>query len=178
MKKFVIVALCLLLLTVVAQVQAQGLTGKNAITGAAAWVNVSADDEDVSATLFSAGYSRFINENLELKADLIYARAELDDDDLSAWMIAPAVAWNFTPKTPSAIVPYVGVGAVFASIDTGHDDDTSFNFEAFAGARFFIGGDYCNASKAVFLEYRYSNVELFDEDANVNLLWAGIEFIL
>jgi|GEM_PF-6378741 len=102
------------------------------------------------------------------------AKAELDGDDASAWIVAPAVVWNFTPKVPSAIVPYVGVGAAFASVDASGDSDSSINFEAFAGSRSFIGGDYCTSDKAVFVEYRYTQIDLFDSSANLNMVWTGI----
>lgn len=174
MKKFVVFGLCLVLLLGAVQAFGQGLTGKNEISGAGAWIRASADGEDLTATLIGAAYGKYINENLQAKVDFIYASGDIDDDDLSAWIIAPALVWNFTPKTPSAIVPYVGVGLAYASIDTPGDSDNSFAVEYFGGAKFFIGGNYDCANKNVFVEFRHTSIDLFGEDATLNMLWTGI----
>lgn len=176
MKKFVVFGLCLVLLLGAVQAFGAGLTGKNEISAAAAWVKASANGNDITATLFGAAYGKYINENLEAKLDVIYAKADMDGS-MSTWLVGPAVLWNFTPKVPSAIVPYVGVGGLWANIDTGKSSDSSFNFEYMAGVKFFIGGNYDCADKNVFVEFRHANVDLFGEGATINMVWTGISTI-
>lgn len=172
MKKFVVIGLCFVLLLGAVQAFGAGLAGKNEISAAAAWVQATGDI-DVTATLVGVSYGKYINQNLEPKLDVIYAKAEFDGDDMSAWIIAPALLWNFTPKVPSAIVPYVGVGAAFASVDAG-GSDTSTAVEYMAGVKFFIGGNYDCADKNVFVEFRHTNVDIFGGGDTINMVWTGI----
>ena len=154
----------------------EGLDGRSEIMAAGAWVDANADGS-MKATLLGLSYGKFINSNLELQGTLIYGKVSTDNDtDASAFIIAPAVAYHFIPKNASATVPYVGAGLVYATADNGDDSDTSFKPEFFAGAKFFIGGDYETAKTAAFLEYRYTNVDIGDDNANVNMLWGGLSF--
>lgn len=174
MKKIVVLGLCLVLLLGAVQVMAAGLAGKNEISAAAAWVRASNDDgpESISATLVGAAYGRYITENFEIKLDVIYA----DSEGMSAWVIGPAAIWNFTPKVPSSVVPYIGVGALWANIDA-DGTDSSFNLEYMAGVKLFIGGTYDCADKNVFVEYRHSDIEMFGGGADVDMVWTGISTI-
>ena len=174
MRKYVVLGLCLVLLLSAVQAFGAGLTGKNEISAAAAWVKVSEDggNGEITTTLVGASYGRYISENLEFKLDAIYANFEMGGD-VNAWLIGPAVAWNFTPQTPSSVIPYIGVGALYANIEVS-GSDSSLNLEYFAGAKFFIGGDYTTANKAAFLEYRHTNVSMFDTNVKLDLVWAGL----
>ncbi len=170
MKKYVVFALCLVLLFGAVQAYAEGLTGKNEITAAAAWVRLSNPDGpgEMSATLFGAAYGRYFTENLEAKLDVIYASAE----GLSAWIVGPAVVWNFTPKVPSSVVPYIGLGGLWTDVE----GDSNFELEYIAGAKFFIGGNYDCANKNVFVEYRRSKIG-YAGGADLDMVWTGISTI-
>ncbi len=177
MRKYVVLGLCLVLLLSAVQAFGAGLTGKNEISAAAAWVKVSEDggNGEITTTLVGASYGRYISENLEFKLDAIYANFEMGGD-VNAWLIGPAVAWNFTPQTPSSVIPYIGVGALYANIEVS-GSDSSLNLEYFAGAKFFIGGNYDCASSNIFVEYRHSDVDIFGGGADINMVWTGISTI-
>lgn len=157
-------ALCLLHGATMAE---EGFQGRNELQFSAAWMDV----EDVSVTFLAGKYARQVTPILDLGLELMFidgsVDADFEDDDASLWAIAPSVALNFPSKIDSRTVPYVGAG--FYHVDG--DGDSESGFQAFAGAKFFIGGDYRTASHAFFVEYRHIN-GLFD--ANLNSIAVGI----
>jgi hypothetical protein len=137
-----------------------GFAGKSEINFAAAWVHVAGE----SVTLGGVNYGKFFTPNVEGQIGVLYAKISGID---SMYAIAPAVSYSFVSPTTTNIVPYVGAGWAFFRA-FGNSDNS---FEAFAGGKFFLGGDYKTSKSAVFLEYRYIN-DIAGE--KVNTVWTGI----
>ena len=171
-KKAALLIVVALVLGAASATQAEeGMLGRNEVSFAGTWAELSVGGASVSATLFTAKYGRFVTPNIEPQLGLFYAKLDIGGGgDLSGWGITPAVSYNFVSEESTNIVPYVGVGWYFLDSD---DLGLSENgLTAFAGARFFVGGEnYATSSHAFFLEYRYMNGV---GPANVNSVLAGI----
>jgi|WetSurMetagenome_2_1015567.scaffolds.fasta_scaffold258887_1 hypothetical protein len=180
MKSKIALVLCLvfllaLLSACLADQTGTGLEGRNELMAAGAWAQVGSGDNDIKGTVIGVNYGKFIDPNLEVQLGTIYAQGDFEGDSAHAWLLTPGVAYHFVPKTPSAIVPYVGVGAAYAQVKGEGDSDSSTKLQYFGGAKFFIGGNYDTANKAVFLEYRHTDVGLFGESAKLDMVWAGLD---
>jgi outer membrane protein W len=180
MKSSVVVVLCVafllgLLSACFADDMTTGLNGRNELMAAATWTKIGSGDNDVKATLVGINYGKFIDPNIEVQLGTIYANADFQGDSVNAWVLTPGVAYHFVPKTPSAIVPYAGVGIAYARIKGLGESDSSTKFQYFGGAKFFIGGNYNTANKAVFVEYRHTDVSLFGDNAKLDMVWAGLD---
>jgi hypothetical protein len=118
-----------------------------------------------SQATISASYGVFVWPNVELKAGVSYYCMSAPDEvdpygsgGWSSWSIAPSIAYHFLPKRGSVVVPYAGIGATY------YGQSNSFYYGGsgrrptigftFAGAKFFLGGDYTKARHAIFLEGR------------------------
>jgi outer membrane protein W len=157
----------------------EGLNGRSELMAAAAWVKASESGDSITGTVLAGTYGQFITPELEVQLTTMYATADIFDGDVSAWVLAPAVAYHFIPADEAAsIVPYVGAGLAYASVKGGDESDSSTKLQYFAGAKFFIGGSYKTANKAVFLEYRHTNIELWSADVKTDIVWAGISCFL
>lgn len=163
MKRFGIVML-LLVCCIAGAASAQGLQGRSELQFAAAWVDVA----DLSATFVGVDYAKYISNNVDLELGFLFADADFGGADTSAWAIAPAIAYNFVSENTTNTVPYVGGGFYFFD---GDDLDSETGIQAFAGIKFFQGGDYRTANRAFFAEYRYLN-DVAGE--NVNTVFLGI----
>jgi len=183
MRMCIVAGLCALLLISAIPVFAddgEGLAGKSEIMAAAAWAKVTAGSDSGTLTLAGATYGKFLNSNVEAQLGIIYAQVtDLPDigGDIKATMLTPAVAYHFLSGEGSSTVPYIGAGAVYARLTSGGTTETSTKAQYFAGVKLFIGGDYTTANKAVFLEYRRTNVELEGANSTVDMVWAGISTI-
>lgn len=165
MKKLAICLVCIvLLLSVVATAFAQGMMDKKELEFAAAWAKIS----DLDATLLLANGGKFLNPNLELQATVLYAKIE----DLNIWAIGPMAVYHFFPTTPSSSVPYVGAGFYYASASDGSDINHT-DWQAVAGVKSFIGGDYTQSNRAWFAEFRYIH-NIMDSDENISSIMVGI----
>lgn len=179
MKRSAVLLVCILLLVGIvslscAQPTDQGLKDRSELMGAAAWVKASADGHELKGTILGVNYGKFVTRETEVQLATIYANVDAGGT-MSALVLAPGVAYHFLPtEGTTATVPYIGAGAAFARIKGEGDSDNSMKLQYFAGAKFFIGGDYSTANKAVFVEYRHTNVNLFDEDVKLDLIWAGL----
>lgn len=159
-KNVMLFVLAAMLLSSVAFAQDDmGMKGKTELSFAAAWADIAESD----LTIVGVNAGHFFTPNWQAGLGALY----LDLDGEDAWALAPFVAYNFINESTTNMVPYVGVGYYFIDIE----DDNESGFEAFAGARFFVGGDYKCANRAFFLEYRYLN-DVADE--NVSTVMAGI----
>jgi outer membrane protein W len=104
----------------------------------------------------------------------IYGSIDMDGS-ANALVLAPGVAYHFIPQnSAAAVVPYVGAGLAYGRVDGFGDSDSSMKLQYFVGAKCFIGGDYKTSNKAVFIEYRHTNIDLFDTDIKLDLVWAGL----
>jgi outer membrane protein W len=180
LRKYVVLGLCLMIVAAAASYVAAdtSLMGRNEIMAAGAWVDGDADGDSVSATIIGVNYGHFVSDKWELQAGLIYADADLDGPNVSATIFAPAAVYHFVPEKPSAIVPYLGLGLAYGHVNGFGDSDSSLKPMYLLGAKFFIGGDYTKANKCVFLEYRNTDIDMFDTDIDVNMVWSGISVFL
>jgi len=178
MKSSIVVLLCVVLLAGIvsaglADATGPGLNGRSELMAAGALVKASAEGEDINVTLLGANYGKFVNANIEVQLAAIYARLSAGGS-MSAWVLAPGVVYHFLPRNPSSTVPYVGAGLAYARIAGDGDSESSAKFQYFGGVKLFIGGDYTTANKTVFIEYRHTNVELFDTNVKLDMLWTGL----
>jgi len=150
------------------------LEDKSELMAAGAWIDTS---EDLSGLVLGVGYGKFIDPNLEIKLDLLYGNVDFDGEDIDALVLAPAAVYNFVPETPSATVPYLGLGGAYARVSGDGESEDSLKLQYFAGAKFFIGGDYETANKALFLEYRHTGIEFFGEEVDLDMVWGGLTCI-
>lgn len=168
MQKVLLVVLAALVLSVPAYAQETGLMDKNEVQLAAAWADVA----DVSATLLAAHYGRFITPNIQAQLGVIWADIDFEGSNVSAFAIAPAIAYYFIGENTTNIVPYLGVGYYFLNADAAEEGSINENgLEAFGGVKFFVGGDYLTSNRAFFVEYRYLN-DVFGD--NVSAVMVGI----
>ncbi len=168
-KVILLVCASLLLVSLAPATMAQddeGLKDKFELQAAAAWASVA--DIDVTALAFNAG--KFLTRELEAQLGFLYLRGDLGGGSASLWAIAPAAVYNFVPKTPSSVVPYVGLGWYYLNGDSGSYETDENGLHFFVGAKFFLKGDYKTSNQAIFLEYRRLQ-DVFDQ--NIDLVWAG-----
>jgi len=182
LKKLMIVMACVLLLVLVGQCafaqDTTGLKGRTEIQAAGAWLKTEVGSRKPEVTVIGGNYGTFIAPKIELQGALIYGNAKgLGSTTGHAWLIAPAALYNFVPETPSATVPYIGAGFTYANVSGGGESNDSFKLQYLAGVRFFLGGDYATSNKAVFIEYRHTNVD-FGNNAKVDMIWTGISTFL
>lgn len=175
MKKALTLILCVLMLVTVAAAYAEntGLAGKNEVMGAATWLKASNGGDDVKVTILGTSYGKYFTNNWEGQLGFIYAKVE----DEKAWLIAPAAVYNFTPKQPSSTVPYLGVGLAYAKVDDGGDSDSSTKLQYFGGCKFFLGGNYDTSTKSIFIEYRRTNLDMYDDSIDVDMIWSGLNVV-
>lgn len=182
LKTIVFSVLCVLLLGIIGQCafaqDGTGLMGRSEIQAAGAWLKTDSGGDDPELTLLSVNYGTFIAPKWEIQGSLIYANAKgVGSSSAHAWLVAPAAIYHFVPETPSATVPYIGAGFAYADVADSDGSNNSLKLQYMAGVKFFIGGDYTNANKAVFLEYRHTEVE-FANSAKVDIIWAGFATFL
>jgi len=178
-KRLIILTLCLLVLVSTACLaDGYGLKGRSEILAAGAWLKADAGEDDLTVTAIAANYGYFITKNWELQAGLIYADGDAGDLDGNALLFAPAAVYHFVKDTPTSTVPYLGAGFIYGNIDGGDESDSSFELQFMAGAKFFIGGDYTQSNKAIFVEYRHTNVDMFEGSADIDAIWTGISVFL
>jgi len=157
-----VIAMLMLSSASYAAIEQTGLMEKTEVQGAFAYLDVA----DISATLLALRAGKFVTPNLEVTLGFMWGSIE----DLDILGVAPEVAYHFISENTTNIVPYVGVGWWYFDISNGGSfDDNGFDF--FAGAKFFMDGDYNTSNHAVFAEYRYMN-DVVDE--NVSVLMVGI----
>ena len=160
MKRTITLLICVaVLMGIAAASHAEGLMGRNEINGSAAWIKV----EDLKLTLAGVNYGRFVTPNVEAQLGVLYLKPSGED---SAYALAPAVSYYFISPSTTTTVPYVGVGYYWISL-FGEKEN---NWEAFAGAKFFLDGNYSTAKTAAFLEYRYLKIA----STSINTVWAGL----
>jgi outer membrane protein W len=182
--------LCVVLLSLCisacAQGEGMGLAGRNELMAAGAWAKVSGGGGDVKATLIGVDYGKFVDNNIELQLAAIYGSINLGNTDIigsdsgtfKAWLLGPAAVYHFMPKNkPASTVPYVGVGALWAHASGLGESDSSLKLQYMLGVKFFVGGDSATANKTVFLEYRHTNVDMFDTNLTLNGLWSGVSVL-
>jgi hypothetical protein len=182
LKKLMFVMACVLLLGIAGQFavaqDGTGLQGRSEVLLAAAWLRADAGSEEPELTLLGASYGMFVSPKWEIQGSLIYGKVSgIGSDSANAWLIAPAALYHFVPETPSSMVPYIGAGFAYADVSDGEDSSDSLKLQYMAGVKFFIGGDYTTANKAIFLEYRHTEVE-FADSAKVDMIWGGFSTFL
>lgn len=155
-----------------------GLQGRSEVQLAAAWLRADAGDDEPELTLLGANYGTFVSPKWEIQGSLIYGKVSgVGSDSANAWLIAPAALYHFVPETPSSMIPYIGAGFAYADVSDGDESKDSLKLQYMAGVKFFIGGDYTTANKAIFLEYRHTEVE-FSGSAKVDMIWGGFSTFL
>lgn len=174
MNKVVLLGVCLALLactTSLALADEAGLNGKSEFSISAAWLHVAGS----SFSLAIGDYGKFVTPNIEVKLGLATAHAS----GSNASAILPEVTYNFITPTTRNVVPYIGLGGYFihgsggGALFAGNGNDSGFDAEA--GARLFLNGDYKTSKTAVFIEYRYLN-KVFND--NVSTVLVGLTRII
>jgi outer membrane protein W len=174
----VVALLCLILLTACASAFAAetgGLMGRSEVMGAAAWAGTSVQGEDFNGFLLGASYGKFVTPNVEIQLSAIYGTVSALGEDLDALLLGPAAVYYFVPKEKkAAMLPYLGAGLVYARASGLGESDSSVKLQYMGGVKFFIGGDYETANKAVFVEYRHASADMFGENVGVDIVWTGL----
>jgi len=169
---FTMFVVTMLIATSVSAVELESLTGKGSVSAFGNMSNSSTDESDDSITTGMLGGSLgyFFNNNVELKATLIFMGGSSDDSDFGATTFSGDLNYNFfNPR--STAVPYIGVNAGIYAIESGDYDDSYSSAGFQVGAKFFL-----TESISFNLEGRYTMIFMEESDANNLMATFGFSY--